>query len=156
MTAQQKRRASEGLENVEVSPQRSKPTPSDDDALADAKAAAAAEGLVLDIEAMLLDDCMLDVVFDLLRAVKAGSAQALRALAEGDECDDAPRDRPPSPTGKKPASGGARPPTPDFKVDFNCAHCGQKVNASRFAPHLDKCMGKGRGSRRSGLNRSSG
>ncbi|XP_042411388.1 SAGA-associated factor 11-like isoform X1 [Zingiber officinale] len=27
---------------------------------------------------------------------------------------------------------------------FNCMNCGRPVTAGRFAPHLEKCMGKGR------------
>uniref|UniRef100_A0A7S3NI93 SAGA-associated factor 11 n=1 Tax=Aureoumbra lagunensis TaxID=44058 RepID=A0A7S3NI93_9STRA len=31
----------------------------------------------------------------------------------------------------------------ETRTEVRCAHCGQKVSAQRFAPHLDKCMGKG-------------
>ena len=42
-------------------------------------------------------------------------------------------------------------PQREPKFSFACANCGQKVSVLRYAPHLDKCMGKGRarGSQRS-------
>lgn len=33
------------------------------------------------------------------------------------------------------------------RINLLCAHCGQKVSVQRYAPHLDKCMGKGRARR---------
>jgi len=35
------------------------------------------------------------------------------------------------------------------EVRFNCLHCGRAVVASRYAPHLEKCMGIGRMARNS-------
>lgn len=38
---------------------------------------------------------------------------------------------------------------------FECDHChNQRVGASRYAPHLEKCMGRGRTSARNSLRKS--
>lgn len=38
---------------------------------------------------------------------------------------------------------GQTHPTPATDV-FDCMNCGRSIAAGRFAPHLEKCMGKGR------------
>ncbi|BDA47504.1 probable Ataxin-7-like protein 3 [Coccomyxa sp. Obi] len=32
--------------------------------------------------------------------------------------------------------------------EVTCVHCGRRIAASRFAPHLEKCLGKGRNASR--------
>ncbi|XP_047323918.1 SAGA-associated factor 11 [Impatiens glandulifera] len=39
---------------------------------------------------------------------------------------------------------------------FECMNCGRSIMAGRFAPHLEKCMGKGRKARLKATTRSSG
>lgn len=47
-----------------------------------------------------------------------------------------------------PASSLRPPPIEATSADrFPCDHCGVAVNASRYAPHLEKCLGMGRSRR---------
>jgi hypothetical protein len=39
----------------------------------------------------------------------------------------------------------------DSGQSFSCCNCGRLVAPSRFAPHLEKCMGMGRNSRKRGM-----
>jgi len=90
-----------------------------------------------------------DVVFEVHRAAKTGeitmeelytrhSGSALQPLL----VDGA------SSTRRRPAARGTdlygQVPPRDTKFSFPCANCGQKVSVLRYAPHLDKCMGKSR------------
>lgn len=99
----------------------------------------------------LVDDCILDLVFGLVQSLKASDAPIYDLCTRQPTCVAAePRHTCYVTT---PADDGnffeCLAPFREAKGDFRCAHCGQKVTASRYAPHLDKCMGKGR-SRRSG------
>lgn len=103
----------------------------------------------------LVDDCILDLVFGIVQALKASDAPIYELCAPQRQptalvAPDEPRLATYVTT---PADDGnffeCLAPFREAKGDFRCAHCGQKVSALRYAPHLDKCMGKGR-SRRSG------
>eukprot|EP00899_Mesostigma_viride_P008092 jgi/Mesvir1/17284/Mv07689-RA.1 len=64
---------------------------------------------------------------------------------DGDGCHDSDEEE--SPKGKHGLDlfGQRHPPVPTDMV--TCLHCSRKVMSGRFAPHLEKCMGKGRNSR---------
>ncbi|KAJ8614432.1 hypothetical protein CTAYLR_000773 [Chrysophaeum taylorii] len=108
----------------------------------------------------LIHDCILDVVFDLIRSIKSSDAPIHELCAPPRRQPDIETRNGHPPTSKEtPKEGGALfeslAPFREPKGEFRCAHCGQKVSALRYAPHLDKCMGKGRGRRLAATTRKS-
>lgn len=99
------------------------------------------EGLVYRI---LVDGAMLDVVFDLVRSLKVAETpfDELCAPRETEEIHMEVADATMA-MKQNPRLYDRISAFRDSTTDFRCAHCGQKVNALRYAPHLDKCMGKG-------------
>lgn len=91
----------------------------------------------------ILDDVILDLVLDVHRAVKTGQDNLL------DVDVDAPL------SGDFPAASAAANPRRNQKdvfgqtisatasVIISCTNCQKRMAASRFAPHLEKCMNSG-------------
>ncbi|CAD7085208.1 unnamed protein product [Hermetia illucens] len=87
----------------------------------------------------LLDESILGVVFEVHHLIKSGMLDALEGEPE-DSKEFAIVDLPDldvfgSTVGKK-------------AIDCTCPNCDRLVSTSRFAPHLEKCMGMGRNSSR--------
>ncbi|XP_055543170.1 SAGA-associated factor 11 homolog [Wyeomyia smithii] len=87
----------------------------------------------------LIDESIVGVVFEVHHAFKTGSCEAIEGQPE--DC--------------KPYTIVDSPDTDVFgssiskkAIDCNCPNCNRIVAASRFAPHLEKCMGMGRNSSR--------
>ncbi|CAD7077291.1 unnamed protein product [Hermetia illucens] len=88
----------------------------------------------------LLDETILGVVFEVHQTIKTGMSEAVEGQPEDSKpfniVDAAPDfDVFGSNTAKK-------------SVDCTCPNCDRLVSTSRFAPHLEKCMGMGRNSSR--------
>lgn len=82
----------------------------------------------------LLDDIILGIVFEVHHAIKTGTSEAI---------DGKPEDTKPFSMADLPdldvfGTGG----NPKKAIDCTCPNCDRLVAASRFAPHLEKCMGK--------------
>jgi hypothetical protein len=108
--------------------------------LADPTTAAALSAAVY---AELLDDVILDVAVETRRDAAHGKIQA----TDQDARD--PKRRRPEPLEPLPGSKGytdvfgqSHPPSATEPVA--CQKCGRKVQAGKFAYHLEKCLGKGR------------
>lgn len=95
----------------------------------------------------MVNHCILDVVFEIHRRLRE-SDDPLREFYE--DADAAAKDHDAAAAAPKRARHEevfSQPPALDPSVAenmaFNCCHCGQRVGATRYAQHLDKCMGKG-------------
>jgi len=97
-----------------------------------------------DILDTLVDDVILGICFDLHRAVKTGLYEAM-------DCDD---NNAPHPIAGHvdvfglPVSTLTGLPSLKTVPQIECPNCKRQLAASRFAPHLEKCMGMGRNSSR--------
>uniref|UniRef100_A0A182QGN2 SAGA-associated factor 11 homolog n=1 Tax=Anopheles farauti TaxID=69004 RepID=A0A182QGN2_9DIPT len=87
----------------------------------------------------LVDETILGIAYEVHHAFKTGSGAAV----EGE------------PEDSKPYTIVDQPDTDVFgssntkkAIDCHCPNCNRIVAASRFAPHLEKCMGMGRNSSR--------
>eukprot|EP00193_Tetraselmis_chui_P004165 CAMPEP_0177752730 /NCGR_PEP_ID=MMETSP0491_2-20121128/1073_1 /TAXON_ID=63592 /ORGANISM="Tetraselmis chuii, Strain PLY429" /LENGTH=167 /DNA_ID=CAMNT_0019267949 /DNA_START=135 /DNA_END=638 /DNA_ORIENTATION=- len=105
----------------------------------------------------LLDSCLLDVAVEVHRAVRTGESLPApetevgqtsgRIPFRGDELEEIMQRNwaPSAASGIKVTEdvfGQQHPPVASELVE--CMNCGRKVVAGRFAPHLEKCLGKGR------------
>ncbi|GLC43608.1 hypothetical protein PLESTB_000399900 [Pleodorina starrii] len=122
----------------------------------------------------LLDDCILDVAQEVHREARTGTLPAQYAGGEGSSPAAGPSAAQPSPGGPAPRPSqppAPLPPKPGAKgpVDVfgqshpakatdivTCRNCGRQVQAGSFAPHLEKCMGKGRAAARAASRRLQG
>ncbi|XP_058814046.1 SAGA-associated factor 11 homolog [Topomyia yanbarensis] len=87
----------------------------------------------------LIDETILGVVFEMHHASKTGSNVAI----EGQPEDCKPYTIVDLPDMDVFGSSNSKK-----AIDCNCPNCNRIVAASRFAPHLEKCMGMGRNSSR--------
>jgi len=98
-----------------------------------------------DVLDTMVDDVILGICFDLHRAVKSGVYEALETKNENE---------PPMPIAGHVDVFGHPVATvtglPSLKTvpQIECPNCKRQLAASRFAPHLEKCMGMGRNSSR--------
>jgi len=100
--------------------------------------------LVLEIYTEILDEISTEVCFDIHKQLKLGSL-CLNCDSVLDFVD-------------KPGSdvfGQLTSAQRSSNESFDCPHCSRPVIASRFAPHLEKCMGLGRNSSRIATRRIS-
>lgn len=81
----------------------------------------------------LLDEAILGVVFEVHYELKTGTSDAV----EGQPEDSKPYNIVDAPDFDVFGSNTAKK-----QMDCNCPNCDRLVAASRFAPHLEKCMGK--------------
>ncbi|PIM98852.1 putative integral membrane protein [Handroanthus impetiginosus] len=111
------------------------------------------EQLSFDVFRDLLDSIIVDVASESHRIARLGldrnldkEEEELRLSAEARA-----RASDPSQSGEANAKyvvdifGQTHPPV--ASEIFNCMNCGRSIMAGRFAPHLEKCMGKGRKAR---------
>ncbi|GAB4813058.1 hypothetical protein N2152v2_000104 [Parachlorella kessleri] len=103
----------------------------------------------------IVDDLINEVALEVHRAIKTG-ADDLLDVAERQQHSQlaAPPPHPtPSGRGLVDVFGNQVPPIALDQV--SCPNCGRKVAAGRFAPHLEKCMGRGRQASRNAQRRLS-
>lgn len=111
----------------------------------------------------LLDDCILDVAQEVHREARIGTLPAPYASAEfagtaaaGPSTGSHPPPLPPKPGTKGPVDVfGQSHPAKATEI-VTCRNCGRQVQAGSFAPHLEKCMGKGRAAARAASRRMQG
>ncbi|EYU45609.1 hypothetical protein ABFS82_14G013800 [Erythranthe guttata] len=109
--------------------------------------------LISEVFNQLLDSIIVDVASECHRITKLGldrnldeEEEELRLFAEARA-----RSSDPSHSGESNSKyvvdmfGQTHPPI--ASEIFNCMNCGRSIMAGRFAPHLEKCMGKGRKAR---------
>merc|ERR1719461_2455105 len=93
----------------------------------------------------MVDEIVLGLCFDIHRSIKSGSYTAVQ-LTQGES--------PPMPIAGHVDVFGLPVTTitglPSLKTvpQIECPNCNRTLAASRFAPHLEKCMGMGRNSSR--------
>ncbi|GIL76483.1 hypothetical protein Vretimale_6001 [Volvox reticuliferus] len=126
----------------------------------------------------LLDDCILDVAQEVHREARTGTlpppyanrgrgreretaASPAGSPSPGPSTRSAPIGSHPAPLPPKPGTKGpvdvfgqSHPPKATEIV--SCKNCGRQVQAGSFAPHLEKCMGKGRAAARAASRRMQG
>ncbi|KXZ48399.1 hypothetical protein GPECTOR_28g806 [Gonium pectorale] len=106
----------------------------------------------------LLDDCILDVAQEVHREARTGSLPGADAGLEASAPPGSthPPALPPKPGAKGPVDvfGQSHPAKATDIV--TCRNCGRQVQAGSFAPHLEKCMGKGRAAARAASRRIQG
>ncbi|GAQ79512.1 hypothetical protein KFL_000320110 [Klebsormidium nitens] len=106
------------------------------------------EEQILEIYEDLLDGFLVDIASEVHREAALGPAARPPDERPPLPEPSLPPGLPPIPVAKIPKDcrvdvfGQIIPPVPTDK--FNCQNCGSVVVASRYAPHLEKCMGKGR------------
>ncbi|XP_031114195.1 SAGA-associated factor 11 [Ipomoea triloba] len=101
----------------------------------------------------LLDSIIVDVASECHRIARLGLDRNLDEVEEELHLSTQARARVADPSNSGEASskyvvdifGQNHPPVADEV--FDCMNCGRSVMAGRFAPHLEKCMGKGRKAR---------
>ncbi|VFQ71807.1 unnamed protein product [Cuscuta campestris] len=101
----------------------------------------------------LLDSIMIDVASECHRIAKLGLDRNLDEVEEEVHLSAQACAMASDPSNSSEASskfvvdiyGQTHPPVADEV--FDCMNCGRSVMAGRFAPHLEKCMGKGRKAR---------
>ena len=123
---------------------------------ADSGLASSASQTVFDT---MVDEIVRGLCFDIHRTIKTGAFTAVQLTQE---------DRPPHPIAGHVDVFGTTPFTSHFDLSFlgtavttitglpslravpqiECPNCDRSLAASRFAPHLEKCMGMGRNSSR--------
>mmetsp|Transcript_14753 Transcript_14753/g.41547 ORF Transcript_14753/g.41547 Transcript_14753/m.41547 type:complete len:163 (+) Transcript_14753:90-578(+) len=110
----------------------------------------------------LLDGCLLDVAIEVHRAARSAGQGDQPFTAEGawngeDEVTEELMQSYWSTSGLPPKKvtqdvfGQQHSNVASDPVE--CVHCGRKIVAGRFAPHLEKCLGKGRGGVRAASRR---
>ncbi|XP_050071272.1 SAGA-associated factor 11 homolog [Anopheles maculipalpis] len=87
----------------------------------------------------LVDETILGIVYEVHHAFKTGSGAAV----EGE-----PEDSKPYTIVDQPDMDVFGSSNTKKAIDCHCPNCNRIVAASRFAPHLEKCMGMGRNSSR--------
>ncbi|PSC71638.1 SAGA-associated factor 11 [Micractinium conductrix] len=115
----------------------------------------------VDAYSSLIDGVIEDVALEVHRAVQTGVddlADVRHRLASGGGSAGGPPPPPPLPP---PVAKGAMVDVfghvvPPIALDqVSCPNCNRKVAAGRFAPHLEKCMGRGRQASRAANKRLS-
>ncbi|KAK7305436.1 hypothetical protein VNO77_43342 [Canavalia gladiata] len=101
----------------------------------------------------LLDSIMVDVASEFHRVARLGLDSNLEEEDEELKLSTQARVRVANPSNSSEANGkyvvdlfGQTHP-PVANEIFECMNCGRSIMAGRFAPHLEKCMGKGRKAR---------
>lgn len=111
----------------------------------------------------VLDDLVLDMCQEVHREASAYPGVSSVWLGAGSTAPPMlpppmprPKPLPPKPGTKGPVDvfGQSHPPKATDLV--LCRSCGRQVQAGSFAPHLDKCMGKGRAAARAASRRMQG
>ncbi|CAA0824997.1 Unknown protein, partial [Striga hermonthica] len=109
--------------------------------------------LLLDVFNELLDSVIIDVASESHRIAKLGLDRNLDQEEEELRLSLEARARASDPSHSGEANGkyvvdifGQTHP-PIANEIFECMNCGRSIMAGRFAPHLEKCMGKGRKAR---------
>ncbi|PNH11853.1 SAGA-associated factor 11 [Tetrabaena socialis] len=111
--------------------------------------------------AELLDDCVLDLAQEVHREARTGALPPSESL---DAAPAAPPDSAHPQHAHPPPRPGCRGPVDVFGQSHpakatdvvSCRNCGRHVQAGSFAPHLEKCMGKGRAAARAASRRMAG
>ncbi|GAB4859263.1 SAGA-associated factor [Ancistrocladus abbreviatus] len=101
----------------------------------------------------LLDSIMVDVASECHRIARHGLDRNLEKMEEELRLSAEARAKVADPSNSGEANGkyivdifGQTHPTVASEI-FECMNCGRSIAAGRFAPHLEKCMGKGRKAR---------
>ncbi|XP_073300767.1 SAGA-associated factor 11-like [Primulina huaijiensis] len=109
--------------------------------------------LCSDVFGDLLDSIIIDVASESHRIARLGLDRKLDLKEEELRLSAEARARASDPSHSGEANGkyvvdifGQTHP-PIANEIFNCMNCGRSIMAGRFAPHLEKCMGKGRKAR---------
>lgn len=105
----------------------------------------------------LLDELLLDVAQEAHREAKTGTGLDCVALAAVMQPPGLrPQPLPPKPGTRGPVDVFGQNHPPKATEIVTCRNCGRQVQAGSFAPHLEKCMGKGRAAARAASRRLAG
>lgn len=105
----------------------------------------------------LLDECVLDIVQDAHREAKTGTGIDYADFVESLQPPGLrPHPLPPKPGTRGPVDVFGQSHPPKATEIVTCRNCSRQVQAGSFAPHLEKCMGKGRAAARAASRRLQG
>ena len=82
------------------------------------------------------------------RAVKTGIFQLTEFIDSSEDSNEASESKGQTDVFGQPISTSSGPPALKKQPECICPNCQRNLAASRFAPHLEKCMGMGRNSSR--------
>ncbi|XP_026389418.1 ataxin-7-like protein 3 [Papaver somniferum] len=101
----------------------------------------------------LLDSIIVDIASECHRIARLGLDHNLEEEEEELRLSTQARDRAADPSSSGETNSkyvvdifGQKHPAVANEI-FECMNCGRSIMAGRFAPHLEKCMGKGRNAR---------